>query len=100
MKKIFLIIFMSLFALPVLAACPITGCAAPTDFESQSLEDRLIPNHIQQMQRTNIFQNDIQQPINGEMTTNQSDSELNNYNSNCQFGVCLPGSNKSETQNY
>ena len=47
MKKIFLIIFMSLFALPVLAACPITGCAAPTDFESQSLEDRLIPNHIQ-----------------------------------------------------
>ena len=101
MKKIFLIIFMTLFAMPVHAVCSITGeaCTTLINFESQSLEDRLIPNHLQQMQKTDAFQNNIQQPIDNEITTNQSNSELNDYNSNCQFGVCLPGSNKSENQN-
>ena len=101
MKKIFLIIFMSIFTMPVFAVCSITGgaCAAPVNFEPQSLEQRLIPDHLQQMQRTDAFQNDIQQPTNtNTINTNQANSnaEVNDYNSNCQFGVCLPGSNNTQ----
>lgn len=102
MKKIFLIMFVSVFALPVYAVCSITGgaCAAPLNFEPQSLEQRLVPDHLQQMQRTDAFQENIQQPINTNtiINTNQANSnaETNDYNSNCQFGVCLPGSNKVE----
>lgn len=102
MKKMFLIIFMSAFTLPVWAVCSITGgaCSTPVNFESQSLEQRLIPDHLQQMQRTDAFQNNIQQPINTNttMNTNQANpnAEINDYNSNCQFGVCLPGSNQTE----
>lgn len=102
MKKMFLIIFMSLFAMPVFAVCSVTGeaCAAPVNFEPQSLEQKLVPDHLQQMQRTDAFQENIQQPINSNttMNTNQANSntQTNDYNSNCQFGVCLPGSNKIE----
>ena len=100
MKKIVLIIFMSIFSLPVCAVCSITGgaCSAPVNFEPQSLEQKLVPDHLQQMQRTDAFQNDIQKPFDDRTinSTSRSETENNDYNSNCQFGVCIPGSNKFE----
>ncbi len=87
--------------LPAFAVCPITGgaCAAPVNFEPQPLQEKVAPNNLQNMQRTDAFQKDFIKPYDSNTihTETTSRPQSQDYNSNCQFGVCLPG--KQTTQN-
>lgn len=102
MKKIFLLLLISLFTLPVNAVCSITGeaCAAPQNFEANSLIDRHIPNNLQNIQRTDAFQPQTVTPMGTNVRTSPSpvtkSPEAGDYDADCQFGTCLPGAQNNE----
>lgn len=96
MKKL-IIILISMMSLPVFASCPIDGgaCTASSNWEATPLQQKYVPDRLQDLQRTDSFQPTYITPyhdalINTDTGTAQNTNE-NNYNSNCQFGVCLPG---------
>lgn len=101
MKKILKLLLLLAFGFittPVLATCPINGgaCTAFSNYETKSLQQKYLPNHIQEIQKPNAFQPNYVTPyynelINTENNNTTINSPTNDYNSNCQFGVCLPG---------
>lgn len=102
MKNYILLLIMLILATPVFATCPITGgaCNVPSNLDPQPLEDKLVPNYLQNMKRTDAFQPSYRKPY-YDMLINTEDNVTNlppenNYNSNCQFGVCLPGNEANE----
>ena len=95
MKKYILILMFSVTS-PVFAVCSITGgaCTATSNWESKPLEQRLIPDNLQDLKRTDAFQPSYRKPYYDMLINTEEESALppeNNYDSNCQFGVCLPG---------
>lgn len=81
---------------PVFAVCSITGgaCTATSNWESKPLEQRLVPDNLQDLKRTDAFQPSYRKPYYDMLINTEEESALppeNNYDSNCQFGVCLPG---------
>lgn len=100
MKKILFLSILLFIGLPIFAACSITGgaCSAPVNFEANSLKDRLIPNNLQQLKRTDYFQNQIGTPygINTHSTPARPNPESGNFSEECEFGECLPTQNSSE----
>ena len=100
MKKYILLFIMLAVSIPVFAVCSITGgaCTATTsNWEVKPLEQRLVPDNLQEMQRTDAFQTEYKKPYYDELINTEEDNtasvkpQTNDYNSNCQFGVCLPG---------
>ena len=89
-------------ALPTFAECPLNGmCTTPTNsaFSMPSLNNKYIPNNLNNMQKTNAFQPQIVNPYNetrlnfGETQQQAEQNAVENqveYNANCQFGVCMP----------
>ena len=92
MKKILISLVISLFAFPAFGACPITGGACTVDYDTP-LQQRFAPNRLQDIHRTDAFQPKYVTPYQ-DMLINTD--EPTNYNSNCQFGVCLPENNSSQ----
>ena len=85
-------------ALPVFASCPIGGgaCTAFSNYDTKPLQQKYIPNRIQEIQKPNAFQPSYVTPYYNELINTESNNATANpptsdYNSNCQFGVCLPG---------
>lgn len=97
MRNIILALAVLLLSMPVYAACSITGGACNvsvrSNWESPPLSERLAPNNLQEMQRPNAFQPTYKKPYYDELINTQSETNVpqSQYNSNCQFGVCLPG---------
>ncbi len=98
MKNYILLFILSCLSLPVYAVCPISDgvCTASSNWESKPLEQRLIPDNLQEIQRTDAFQPKYFKPYYDELINTEQENTAglppeNNYNSNCQFGVCLPG---------
>ncbi|MFR1672464.1 MAG: hypothetical protein ACLSWI_05915 [Candidatus Gastranaerophilaceae bacterium] len=99
MKKILLISSFLIFASPVFAVCSITGEACTVGFqsnwESKPLQEKVLPNHLNDIQRTDAFQPGYFKPYHDALINTEQDNtpaqQIPNYNSNCQFGVCLPG---------
>lgn len=84
-------------AVPAFAVCSLTGGACSL-LQSPTLQDRHIPNHLEDIQRPNAFAPTYVTPyedmlINTEQSTATGAASEANYNSNCQFGVCLPENN-------
>ena len=96
-KKLLFGIVVVLFAIPVFAVCPIEGgaCTAFSNWESKPLQQKYVPNHIQEIQKPNAFQPSYVVPYHNELINTENGSTAkppsSDYNSNCQFGVCLPG---------
>lgn len=98
MKRFLMLIVMIVFSLPAIASCPIDGgaCTASSNWDSTPLQQKYLPNRLDDLQKTNAFQPNYVTPyhdalINTETTSTTTATPSNNYNSNCQFGVCLPG---------
>lgn len=101
MKRFLTLFAMLAFTLPALASCPIDGgaCTA-SNWDSTPLQEKYLPNRLQDLQKTDAFQPNYVTPyhdalINTETTSTTTATPSNNYNSNCQFGVCLPGAEGS-----
>ena len=99
MKKFLIILGLILSVSPALAVCSITGGACTTsavrsNWESSPLQERVVPNNLQEMQRSNAFQPSYIKPYYNELINTKGNTRVmpqSDYNSNCQFGVCLPG---------
>ncbi|CDE88843.1 MAG: hypothetical protein BHW55_01975 [Candidatus Melainabacteria bacterium 35_41] len=96
MKKIIMLLSWFMLAAPVLAVCSITGGAcsvgAPSNWESPTLQEKVMPNNLKEMGKTNAFQPNYFKPYHNELiNTKENPTPIQEYNSNCQFGVCLPG---------
>lgn len=98
MKKIFLpLVFTLLINLPVFAVCSITGgaCSLESSFTQNNSTTQELLNNIQN-NRTESYNNQyIKNFYNPEWNTPQNNQ---NYNSNCQFGICLPQANQINRQ--
>ena len=84
-----------IMTIPVFAACSITGGACSTgynsNFDSPPLQEKYAPNSLQEITKPNAFQPKYIKPYYNELiNTSSSSNETSDYNSNCQFGVCLP----------
>lgn len=96
MKKYILLIILIAISLPVFAVCSITGgaCSTTSNWESKPLQKKYNPDKIQDLQRTDAFKLKYKKPYHDALINTDSDksnqTSTNNYNSNCQFGVCLP----------
>ena len=97
MKRFLITAGMLIFALPALATCPIDGgaCTAFSNWESKSLQQKYAPDRVQEIQKPNAFQPNYVVPYHNELINTEPNATANppssDYNSNCQFGVCLPG---------
>ncbi len=91
------IVSRSLLFAPLLASCPIDGgaCTASSNWDSTPLQQKYLPNRLQNLQRTDAFQPNYFEPYHDALINTESASTKGaptaDYNSNCQFGVCLPG---------
>lgn len=91
-------LMLAAMVLPVFASCPIEGgaCTAFSNYNSKSLQEKYAPNYLQEIQKPNAFQPNYVTPYYNELINTESNNATANpptsdYNSNCQFGVCLPG---------
>lgn len=96
MKKIFLILAIAVISLPVNAACAISGDSCAYSITKPALQDKYLPNNLKDIQKPDAFRPNLFEPyhdalINTETGAAAGTPGSNNYNSNCQFGVCLPG---------
>ncbi len=102
MKKFLILSVMSVFTLPVFAVCPITegACTAYSNWSPKPLQQQLLPDKVQEVQSPDAFRPRYFQPYNDALINTDSSSmstpKTNDYNSNCQFGVCLPEVNGGE----
>lgn len=87
-------------AMPALAMCDLTGksCSSLT---APSLHDKYVPNNLERMQKPDAFTPSYFKPYHDALINTESASPTGaasnpNYNSNCQFGVCLPGETTPE----
>ena len=64
MKNFILIISWLFMSVPVFAVCSITGgaCTATSNWETKPLEQRLVPDNLQDIQRTDAFQPSYRKP--------------------------------------
>ena len=90
MNKIFTLIFSGMLILPAYSACPLDmdkPCTATIlDTTNSTLRERVLPNPLDDIKKTDAFQPEFVKPYHENMLN----TEEREYNSNCQFGVCLP----------
>ena len=101
MKKILVLLITGFFTMPAFASCSIDAnepCTASALNENQTLQKKLLPDPLEEIKEPDAFQPQYHKPYYDELinTTPATATNTNNYNANCQFGVCLPGSNNME----
>ena len=102
MKNFMCFVMFVSIALPVFAVCPITGaCAAPSDslLSSDDLQGKYVPNNLNNIKKPAAFSPQYVEPYDDmRMNTGETEPQYSSkyltpqlpYNSNCQFGLCLP----------
>ena len=104
MKRFFTILVAIFFAMPTFASCSIDSnepcTASALDDQNKTLQDKFTPHPLEELKKTDAFQPQYRQPYYDELIKTtppvQSPTSTTNYNSNCQFGVCLPGVEPAE----
>ena len=83
-----------MLALPAFASCPIDeGACTASNWESVPLQQKYLPNSLEDLQRTDAFKPNYFKSYNDALINTENSTKgapINDYNSNCQFGVCLP----------
>ena len=100
MKKFLIVIFSIIFTTPVFASCSLDidkPCTASvSDRVYSSVQNKYIPSPLEDLRKTDAFQPRYVVPYQ-EMLINTDPVPTSDYNSNCQFGVCLPERVQSNT---
>lgn len=93
MKKFLIVIFSIIFTAPVFASCSLDmdkPCTATIlDDAHSTVRSKYIPSPLEDIRKTDAFQPRYFEPYQ-EMLINTDPAPSSDYNSNCQFGVCLP----------
>lgn len=106
MKKIFLIASAVMITLPATAACAISGNSCAYSITKPALQEKYLPDNIRNIQKPDAFRPNYVEPYHDALINTETGAAAgtetitpnNNYNSNCQFGVCLPGMNPDASQ--
>ena len=72
------------------------------NFTNEPLRDRVLPKNLQNLQKTDAFQPELDNHPHDEMINMDGGQEnvQNPQGQNCQFGMCLPGTQRPQsTQN-
>lgn len=89
MKRFLSLILIAYFFTPVYASCNIDSdmpCTAGITSEvHQTIIDRIDPSPLENLQKPSTVVNNLPSPTNPF-----AKPSMNDYNSNCQFGICLP----------
>ncbi len=106
MSKYIIVVLLLTLIQPAYATCSVTGFCAPSSssLSEPGLGDKYAPNKLNQIQKPTAFMPSYRQPyydmlINTEQTQPNTSPGLNNessYNSNCQFGMCIPSTGVNE----
>ena len=106
MKNFIIVLIAVGFALPAGAVCSLTGYCAPANssLAPSNLPDKYVPNNLNELQKPDAFLPQYRQPyydmlINTEQPEETMQQQVNpqsSYNSNCQFGLCIPSSGMNE----
>ena len=96
MKKLMVIMAILGTVMPAIAACPVNGNSCAYSITEPPLKDKYLPDNIEQIQKPDAFRPTYVVPyrdalINTETGGAAQTPGTNEYNSNCQFGVCMPG---------
>jgi len=98
MKKILMLIIALTITLPAIASCSISGGSgcSYSIIDPPTLQERHLPDNIDILKNSNRLELNPQRPYTSEMLNTETGAASNlqdeeGYNSNCQFGVCLPG---------
>ncbi len=98
MKKFLSLLIIGLYAMPALAACSIDAnepCTATVlDDANMTLQQKIAPNPLDDIKKTDAFRPKYRQPYNDALINTSPGTQ--DYNANCQFGVCLPGVEPTE----
>lgn len=104
MKKIFIIMVFAI-TVPAMASCPISGdgSCSFSIINPSTLQERHLPNNIETIKHSNRLEQNSQRMNSTEMLNVETGAASNiqdekGYNSNCQFGVCLPGGMSAEEE--
>lgn len=86
---------MSTFCTSAFATCSITGGACTvSNWDSKPLQEKYAPDNLQELEKPDAFQPELVTPYNDALINTESSkvktSPASDYNSNCQFGICLP----------
>lgn len=107
MKKIFLIMAAVLITLPAAASCAISGNSCAYSITKPTLQEKYLPDNVKNIQKPDAFRPRYVEPYHDALINTETGAAAgtesgtitpNNYNSNCQFGVCLPGRNPGAGQ--
>ncbi len=99
MKKILIILGISVVSsISVYASCPIDEgvCSASSVWDRTPIQQKYLPDRLQDIQKSDAFRPNYIQPYDDMMLNTEGESvnsslpQTRDYNSNCQFGVCLP----------
>lgn len=96
MKRFLIFIAMIVFSLPVFASCPLdSGACTASNSEPDSLQQKYVPDRLQELKKPDAYSSNYFEPYNNALINLENNSTkgapIIDYNSNCQFGVCLPG---------
>ena len=85
---------------PAFAVCPIYGGSCSYEDDNSSLQEKYLPDNIQNKQKPDAFRPRYVVPYNDALINTETDSQVginehNKYRSSCQFGICLPSGNNS-----
>ena len=102
MKKIFLIPIVLALSCQAYASCAISGNTCAYTISKPSLQGKYMPDNLENIKKPDAFRPQYVTPyydmlINTD-TGASTPKEQKNYNSNCQFGICLPGVNHGQGQ--
>ena len=101
MKKFLIAIFAITLTLPVFASCSVdmeNPCTATIlDDTGSTIQNKYVPTPLEDLKKTDAFQPKYFDPYQ-EMLINTDPVPSTDYNSNCQFGVCLPERNQTLTE--
>lgn len=109
MKNFIILLIAAGFVLPAYAVCPVTGFCAPESsaLSGPDLTEKYMPDKLNEMQKPDAFLPQYRQPYYDMLIHTSEDRQnttpgLDNnsteatYNSNCQFGLCIPSTGVSE----
>lgn len=88
---------LSFISLPALAICSLSDAVCSSSvFAPSGLQDKYLPDNLDNYQKPDAFIPHYRQPYYDMLINTDTEpaevSEGANYNSNCQFGVCIPSS--------
>lgn len=94
-KILYILIAAAMVTTNAFAICSLrSGVCEVETGQASSLQEKYIPNNLDNEKRPHTYKTESYQKLDEKLINTGSSEEINknpNYNSDCQFGNCIPG---------